>query len=212
MITVEGKLKLFNKVVVEKIKKEQDVVLKELELQRKKLLEDQREESTKKADQFLKAIIDEAYEDKKAMLAREKSELKRQLLKERQVLIDHLAEAVLKRFRAFVDEPDYVLYLQNLVHRYLNDLETFGALTVMLEGQHFERDREIVRATLKALGLTAGGYIESEEDMVGGCIFYNEAGDVLIDGSLASLIGEHRSEIGQRLYVMLNEVGDEGDE
>lgn len=212
MITVEGKLKLFNKVVVEKIKREEDAVLRDLESKRKKLLDDQRKASTEKADQFLKAIIDEAYEDRKAMLARTKSDLKRRLLEERQTLIDYLAGAVLKRFRAFVEEADYALYLKNLVYRNKSDLKNFGVLTVMLDKEYFQRDKAIVESAFKELGILVGAYVESEEDLVGGCIFYNESTSVLIDGSLLALIEEHRSEIGQRLYMMLNEVGDKGDE
>lgn len=209
MITVESKLELFNKVVLEKMKKERRDVIDTSDRQREELLASQKVRSTKKADDFLKAIIDEAYEDKKAMLARAKSDLKRQVLTQRQLLIDHLADAVLRRFEAFVDEASYRDYLEGLVHKHQSDLEEFGAFTVVLEATRFERDKALIMDALTARGLKAKDYLESEDHLVGGCVFYKESQDVLIDGSLLSLIEEHRIEIGQRMYVMLNEVGDQ---
>lgn len=67
MITVESKLELFNKVVLEKIKKEQIELEKVLEEKKIHALKDQEKESTKKADLFLRAIIDEAYEEKNTL-------------------------------------------------------------------------------------------------------------------------------------------------
>lgn len=211
MITVESKLELFNKVVLEKMRQERHAVMDTINRQREDLLAAQKVTSTKKADDFLKAIIDEAYEEKKAMLARAKSDLKKQVLNQRQLLIDHLSDAVLRRFEAFVDEHSYRDYLEGLVQEHQSDLEAFGAFTVVLEGHHFERDKDMIMAALSAKGLKAKAYLESDEHLVGGCIFYNESKDILIDGSLVSLIEEHRIEIGQRMYVMLNEVGDQND-
>jgi vacuolar-type H+-ATPase subunit E/Vma4 len=211
MITVESKLDLFNKVVLEKVRKEEALLLESLEAQRMEMLKNQEVESTKKADDFLKAIIDEAYEEKKVMLARAKSDVKKKVLHQRQALIDHLAEAVLHRFEIFVEDPSYGLFVNELIRRHKEDLQDFGKFSVMLDGKHFERDCEIVRSGLEIIGLEAQAYLESEDPIVGGCIFYNERRDVLIDGSLASLIEGHRREIGQRMYVMLNEVGDSND-
>jgi vacuolar-type H+-ATPase subunit E/Vma4 len=211
VITVESKLELFNKVVLEKAKRERAEMLKKLEKEKENLLEAQKNESIKKADHFLKAIIDEAYEDKKAMLARAKSDLKKQVLNQRQALIDQLAESVLRRFEAFVNEPSYSAYLEGLVDQHKEDLKGFGGFTVVLEGRYFERDKAIVKHALETIDLFAKAYIESPETVVGGCIFYNESQDILIDGTLVSLIEEHHREIGQRMYVMLNEVGDQNE-
>jgi len=211
VITVESKLELFNKVVLEKVKRERAEMLKKLEEEKENLLESQKNDSIEKADHFLKAIIDEAYEDKKAMLARAKSDFKKQVLNQRQALIDQLAESVLRRFEAFVNEPSYSAYLEGLVDQHKEDLKGFGGFTVVLEGRYFERDKAIVKNALETIGLFAKAYIESQETVVGGCIFYNESEDILIDGTLVSLIEEHHREIGQRMYVMLNEVGDQNE-
>lgn len=76
MITVESKLDLFNKVVLEKIKKEQRRVLDEIEEKREQALANQEKESSKKADVFLRTIIEEAYDDRKSLLARAKIDKK----------------------------------------------------------------------------------------------------------------------------------------
>lgn len=212
MITVESKLNLFNKVVLEKIKEEKALLVEELEAKRLEALAIQKAESNKKADMFLKAIIEEAYEDKKSMLARTKSEMKKQVLSQRQLLIDHLAESVLKRFEQFVEEENYALYVSTMIAQHKEDLKAFGSFLIMLDKHHFERDKEIVDQSLDAIGFKATEYDKSEEALVGGCIIYNEKKDILIDLSLVSLIEDHRKEIGQRMYVMLNEVGERNGE
>ncbi len=209
MITVESKIELFNKVVLEKIKKEQDRLIDELDEKRRDTLALQEAESTEKADLFLRAIIEEAYEDKKTMLARAKSDMKKKVLSQRQGLIDHLADAVLKRFEYFVEEPAYEAYVIQMIAGHKKDLEEFNNFFVALDSHHFDRDKRIVAKGLEAIGLSALAYEESRDSIVGGCIFYNEGKDVLIDGSLVSLIEGHRKEIGQRMYLMLNEVGEQ---
>jgi len=208
MITVENKIELFNKVVLEKIKKEQDRLITELDEKRRDTLALQEAESTEKADLFLRAIIEEAYEDKKTMLARAKSDMKKKVLSQRQGLIDHLADAVLKRFEYFVEEPAYEAYVIQMIVGHKKDLEEFNKFFVALDSHHFDRDKRIVAKGLEAIGLSALAYEECSDSIVGGCIFYNEGKDVLIDGTLVSLIEGHRKEIGQRMYLMLNEVGE----
>jgi len=207
MITVESKLELFNKVVLEKVQREQEMLLESFQERHESVLREQKIESTKKADLFLKAIIDEAYEEKKSMLARAKSDVKKKVLYQRQALIDHLSEAVLHRFESFTEEDAYRLYIKDLTGRYQEDLKEFGKFAVMLDSRHYERDISLVESHLKEVGLKADLFLESEEDIVGGCIFYNERRDILIDGSLVSLIEGHHREIGRRMYLMLNEVG-----
>lgn len=208
MITVEKKLKLFNKVVLEKAKEDKKEVLVELEKQKDAAFKVQKEESTEKADLFLRAIIDEAYEDKKAMLARAKSDLKKRVLSQRQSLINDLEEAVLKRFERFSEEFSYRAYIEETVENHYDDLMEFGKFSVELSDKNFDRDKQFFQEVLSEVGLQASCYIKSEEELVGGCIFYNEAKDVLIDVTLRSLLEEHRKEIGQRMYMMLNEVGE----
>lgn len=208
MITVEKKLKLFNKVVLEKAKEDKKNILIELEKHREAAFKLQKEESTEKADSFLRAIIDEAYEDKKAMLARAKSDLKKRVLNQRQSLINDLEEAVLKRFERFANEFSYKTYIDETIENYYEDLMDFGNFSIELADKNFNRDKQFFQEALSKVNLKAGAYIKSEEELVGGCIFYNETKDILIDATLRSLLEEHRKEIGQRMYLMLNEVGE----
>lgn len=211
MITVESKLDLFNKVVLEKIKEEEAQLIEMLEVKRQEAIKVQKKESAIKADLFLRAIIEEAYDDKKAMLARAKSDMKKQVLSRRQLLIDHLSESVLKRFEAFVVESSYEYYVSKMIEQHKEDLRGFGSFLVMLDKKNFLRDKEIVEKALKVVGLNRGVYEKSEEPLVGGCVVYNENKDTLIDLSLLSLIEDHHKEIGQRMYRMLNEVGERND-
>ena len=211
MITVESKLDLFNKVVLDKIKEEQALLIEELEVERQGAINVQKKESTEKADLFLRAIIEEAYDDKKSMLARAKSDMKKQVLSRRQLLIDHLAESVLKRFEEFVEEPSYDYYVSKMIAQHKEDFEGFGLFSVVIDKQNFSRDKEIVEKALEIIGLETDGFEKSEEPLVGGCVVYNESKDTLIDLSLVSLIEDHRKEIGQRMYAMLNEVGERND-
>jgi vacuolar-type H+-ATPase subunit E/Vma4 len=208
MITVESKLDLFNKVVLEKIKKEQKELENVLEEKKIKALKEQEKVSTKKADLFLRAIIDEAYEDKKTLLAKAKSERKHRVLSERQDLINQLAEAVLNRFEQFVAESGYVRYIDQIVNTYQEDLKDFGRFTLVVNKKHFERDVAFFKEAFEAMPIKPDTYEPSQVNIVGGGIFFNEERNVLIDATLVSLLEEHRKEIGQRMYIMLNEVGD----
>lgn len=208
MITVESKLDLFNKVVLEKIKKEQHQLERELEEKKVKALVEQEKESSKKADLFLRAIIDEAYEDKKTLLAKAKSERKHRVLSERQNLINQLAEAVLNRFEQFVAESGYEDYIDQIVSTYQEELKDFGRFTLVVNKKHFDRDVTFFKRVFESRAIKPYAYEPSRVNIVGGGIFYNEERNILIDATLVSLLEEHRKEIGQRMYIMLNEVGD----
>lgn len=145
---------------------------------------------------------------KKTLLAKAKSQRKQRVLYERQSLINQLAEAVLSRFEQFVAESGYESYVEQIVTDYHEDLKDFGRFTLVVNKKNFEKDVALFKLAFERINMAPENYVASQVNIVGGGIFYNEEKNILIDATLLSLLEEHRKEIGKRMYIMLNEVGD----
>ena len=94
MITIDSKVDLFNKVVLEKIELEYNRQLEEIEVANEMLLSNYQKEAAKKAEAFVDKMTKEAEVERKRMLSKVKGEIKGRVLNTRAHLLDDLMLAV----------------------------------------------------------------------------------------------------------------------
>lgn len=208
MITVNDKLRLFKKRIVDTRQIEYDAKVEALEKQmaedftaRKILLEKDRQ---RYEDSLLKGIKNEKHQ----RLANARSEKKRRLLLKRKTMIDTLLDGVKAYAKAFVKTEAYFGYLGKVVEEHRRVIEHLGHFDVYLNSDDYHHRRYGLSKVFRHLGLMCDEIHIYEQDMIGGMILIKNDQSTRLDLSIDSVIEDNRKYMGQLIYNILEEAGE----
>ncbi len=210
MITIEDKLELFKKAVLQKIIDEYDNKLKSIESENKHALEVFEESVIEKKTEFIKQMEAKALDERRRMLAKAKSESKKKVLHKRNALIDELLDAVRDRIHLFVESEIYAMFLKDNLKATLERFHEFEAVIVELTQHDHQHFGEMIEASLHKAGYSNRDIrlVSTDEDIIGGFVVYDGARKVRIDFSLAAVISDNKRFMGQLVYDIIGEAGD----
>ncbi|MCH4889379.1 hypothetical protein EZV73_17405 [Acidaminobacter sp. JC074] len=207
MITVNDKLKLFTKRIIDRQQDAYDEKVEGLEnkmvielAERKKMLERDR---ARYEDSLLRGIKNE----RSQRLSNARSERKRRLLLKRKTMIDELLSGVKAYTKEFVETEDYEKYLKNIFVKNRDMMASLGAFTVYVN----EKDtkyKDMLLDQCKALDLLCESVEKSDKRILGGVIILKADKTTRLDFSLDSVIEDNRKYMGQLIYDMLEEAGE----
>lgn len=208
MITVQDKLKLFTKRIVDLRRKAYDEKVRELEehmvvelAERKKMLERDRK-------RYEESLLKGIKEEKMQRLSNARSEKKRRLLLKRKTMIDTLLEGVKSYTKEFVVTDDYGQYLDSLIDDYIDTIKELNHFKLYMNELDHNKHKERIMAKLAKYDCTCEGIAIYEKPLIGGLIFYKSDGTTRIDLSLDSIIEDNKKYMGQLIYNMLEEAGE----
>lgn len=207
MITVQDKLKLFTKRIIEKRQEAYDEKVHQLEdkmvvelAERKKMLERDRK---RYEETLLKGIKSE----KAQRLSNARSERKRRLLLKRKTMIDTLLEGVKEYTKSFVKSDKYKKYLLDLLHDHKEDIMRLERFQMYLNTDDMQYADEL-KKLLESFGCICDAVEVYERPLIGGMIFYQTDGALRIDLTLDSTIEDNKKYMGQLIYDLLEEAGE----
>jgi len=208
MITVNDKLNLFTKRIIDKRQNAYDDKVKQLEEKmvvefesRKKMLEKDR---SKYETSLLKGIKGE----REQRLSNARSERKRRLLLKRKEMIDTLLEGVKKYTYRFVETDDYLHYLEKVFHENRDAIRKLGEFTAFINARDFKSHQLVLRELFKNEGLSCKSFVLYEKTIIGGVVLLKEDGTTRIDLSLDSVIEDNKRYMGQLIYGILEKAGE----
>lgn len=210
IITVDDKLELFRKTVLEKVEKEYEEKLKTLDSRNVETVEEYEVMIVQKSKEYIKSLTDQADYERRMLISKTKGKVRTTLMQKRQGIIEALIELVRDESVKYTLTAEYEAYLKGAVKSSYSELKRFKKIIVALDKADFNRAKAILENELLAAGFGQGDFIfeVSDEEILGGVKFYNEKKSIRIDESFASLIGENRKLIGQYVYDMISEAGD----
>ncbi|MBN2795156.1 MAG: hypothetical protein JXR88_07105 [Clostridia bacterium] len=208
MITVNDKLRLFSKRIVEKRQLEYDAKVVALEekmasefASRQVLLEKER---MKYEDSLLKGVKKEKHQ----RLANARSEKKRRLLLKKRTMIDTLLEGVKTYAQEFVNSEAYFGYLGQVIEKHYEIIAHLGHFEVYLNQKDYHDRRYGLSKVFKHLGLSCDEFHVYEKPIIGGMILMKKDQTTRLDLSIDSVIEDNRRYMGQLIYNILEEAGE----
>lgn len=210
MITIDDKLDLFRKAVLQKVIEKYDVRLESLEAKQEKELEAFEKTVIEKKKDFIEKMEDKAREESKRMISKAKSENKSRVLKTRQMLIEELIDSVKDRIHLFVESEIYAMFLKDNLKITLERFHEFDDVIVELTQYDHQQYGEIIEASLNKAGYRTNQIklVSTEEDIIGGFVVYDGDRSVRIDFSLAAVLRDNKRYMGQLVYEIINEARD----
>ncbi len=210
MITVEEKLNVFTKLVLEKVQKEYEEKLTELEKKNDNVLNEHRKKIEDKKEKIIKDMINKGKIEKNRLISRASVEKKRKILTKRQELIDRLIKNITDKVNNFTQEESYKTYLQKVTIKVLENLKDKNNIQLYITKRDSEKYMVEIQNKVKDLGIDINNIeIKTlENEYIGGVIGLDKDKTVRIDQSLKTLIEDNRDVIGTRLNKALEEMGD----
>lgn len=210
MITVNDKLKLFTKRVIDTKQKEYDEMVHKLELDMVNELEERKEILLKDRTRYESTLLKGIKSERMQRLSNARSERKRRLLLKRKEMIDSLLEGVKEYTREFTDTPDYEFYLEKIVRENIDSIKLMGEIIVYLKLEDYTNYNELINNVLLSEGMQIDEFeIEiCKSRIIGGVIILKKDKSTRLDMSLDSVIADNREYMGQLIYGMLEEAGE----
>ncbi|WP_338537394.1 V-type ATP synthase subunit E [Helicovermis profundi] len=212
MVTIDDKLELFRDVVIDRVQKEIDKKASIIDKENKKIVENYQSTIDEKTEEFTKNFLEEAYLEKKNTISNAKRKVKSNVLKVKKNMIDKVFSDVVDLVKQFVFSDDYKKYLRKIIDEAIVELNNENIILVEI-GKNFTIEKDVILECL-----IEKGYLEEnvkfkilDNNLIGGAIFLNDSMMYRIDYCLDSLIEHNRVYIGQLVFEMLNEAGEENE-
>jgi len=202
--TIEDKIFLFTKVIVERI---------ELDFQQKqkKLVEYYESRKTtiiKDNEERKRTVVARATKDaetkKQQIILKTRSAMHLAVLKKRQEFAERIMDEVKKRTRTFVGTAEYVEFLKEAIKQVLFKFSADQFVSFSFSRNDIENKREVILKTIKSFRDEATYKIEAVDSLIGG-VFVKSGDDRLeIDFTINNILEESNKLVGEILSSWLN--------
>ncbi len=210
MITVEKKLNIFSKLILEKEQNESDVKLEEMKKNNEKTIQAHKKKLEQKAKEIINNKVNKANMEKNAMMSKVTGDAKNKILTKKRELLERLMEGIRDKARLFTDTPEYEGYLQKSFIEVLSSLEEEQGVIIHVMQRDIERYKEKLITTMVQKGINQSDVdiTPSTSDIIGGLLGQNKSQTIRIDATISTIIEDGKSIIGQILYEELKKAGD----
>ena len=204
--TIEDKISLFTKVIIEKI---------ELDFQQKntklvKYYERRKSVIIKDNEERKKVVITRTTKDvktkKQQMILKAKSKMHLKVLKKKQEFIERIVEEIKKKTKTFIDTAEYIEFLKEAIKQVLSRFSKDQFVNFNFSRDDLRTNQKIILTTIKSFRDEDTYKIEADNSLIGGVFVKSENGRLEIDFTINSIMEDSKKLIGKYLSSWLNEV------
>lgn len=210
MITIEDKLNVFRKLVLEKVQNEQQERLNEIYTENHEEMKTYQLKIEKERKEIVGKWIKKGKIEKKKIISKANLEKKKRNLNKKQEFIEKLVKSLKKEAFDFTTKKEYEELFQRILEDILIDLKDKECVTLYVMEKDLEKYKKLILSEGKKYGFSESNLeiLPSKEDMIGGIVGISKDMTLRIDSSMITMIEDHRKLIGRRVYDVLKEVGD----
>jgi len=203
--SIEDKISLFTKVIVERI---------EIDFQQKKkklvkYYESRRSTIIKNNEKRKKAAIVSATKDaitkKQQMILRSRSAMHLEVLKKKQEFTERIMEKVKRKTRTFTGTAEYIKFLKKAIKQVLSRFSDDQFVNFRFSSDDIKKNQEIILSTIKSFRDEDTYKIEVSDSIIGGFFMKSGDGRLEIDFTVNSIMEDSKKLIGEYLSSWLNE-------
>jgi V/A-type H+/Na+-transporting ATPase subunit E len=202
--TIEDKISLFTKVVIERIEldfQQKQKKLVEYYESRKTTLIKEKEERKRTA---VARAAKDAETKKQQMILKTRSAMHLAVLKKRQEFVERIMDEVKKRTRTFIGTVEYVDFLMEAIKQVLFKFSDGQFVSFSFSRNDIENKREVILNTIKSFRDEATYKIEAVDSLIGGVFVKSGDGRLEIDFTINTILEESNKLVGEILSSWLN--------
>ena len=202
--TIEDKISLFTKVVIERIELDfQQKQKKLVEYYENRKTEMIKENEERKGNVVTRATKD-AESKKQQIILKTRSAMHLAVLKKKQEFAERIMDEVKKKTRAFIGTAEYVEFLKEAIKQVLSKFSNDQFVSFSFSRDDIENKREVILQTIKSFRNEATYKIEVVDNLIGGVFVESGDGRMEIDLTINTILEESNKQAGEILSLWLN--------
>ena len=202
--TIEDKISLFTKVVIERIELDfQQKQKKLVEYYENRKTEMIKENEERKGNVVTRATKD-AESKKQQIILKTRSAMHLAVLKKKQEFAERIMDEVKKRTKAFIGTAEYVEFLKEAIKQVLSKFSNDQFVSFSFSRDDIEKKREFILQTIKSFRNEATYKIEVVDNLIGGVFVESGDGRMEIDLTINTILEESNKQAGEILSSWLN--------
>ena len=199
MTSVDDKLKLFTKIVFEKVEKDSEEEIKKVTQESGEKLESEKQKLLKEAEDTIKQTK-KAENKKQQIISKANMDRQHEILKKKKEVYDRTVQDIKGLAREYTDSTEYVNYLENTIKLGLGKIESQNINAYFMRRDIEKYNNNINEYINKHKKDNANiSILESKEDFIGGSVFVDSDETIRVDCSMNSVIEDSRGLIGKTL-------------
>lgn len=206
MTTIDDKLKLFAKVVFNKVEEDTKKELMEASENYDRYLEEHKASILKESDNMVKQMQKKGELKKEQIISKAEIDRQHMLLKKQKDLFDRTMKDINDLACKFTMQPDYLKVLEKSICTGLGKINSQD-IVAKFTSHDIENYGSAIKEMIdkyKQPGMSVE-ICEANKDIIGGCVIEDKARTLRADCSIASLIEENRILIGKTLMDNLEQ-------
>ncbi|HAJ33764.1 MAG TPA: H(+)-transporting ATPase [Candidatus Atribacteria bacterium] len=203
--SLEDKISLFTKVIIERIEldfqKKRKKLLKYYENRKVTIIKDN--EERKKA--AIASATKEAKTKKQQMILSARSAMHLEVLKKKREFTERIMEEVKKKTRTFTGTAEYIEFLKEAIKQVLSMFSDDQFVNFNFSRDDIKNNQKVILSSIKSFRDEDTYKIEADNSLMGGVFAKSSDGRLEIDFTVNSIIEDSKKLIGEFLSSWLNE-------
>ncbi len=202
--TIEDKISLFTKVIIERIEldfQQKQKKLVEYHESRKKTIINDNEERKRTA---VERVTKDAETKKQQLILKTRSAMHLAVLKKRKEFTERVTDEVKIRVRAFIGTEEYAEFLKKAIKQVLSRFSDDQFVCFNFSRNDIENRQEMILKTIKSVRNEDTYKIDAVEHLIGGVFVKSGDGRLEIDFTVNTILEESNKLIGEILSSWLN--------
>lgn len=204
--SIEDKISLFTKVIVERIEldfqQKKKKLVKYYESQRSSIVED----NEKRKKEAIASATKDAITKKQQMILRSRSTMHLEILKKKQEFIERIMKEVKKKIRTFTSTAEYMEFLKEAIKQVLSRFSDDQFVNFSFSSDDIKNNQKVILSTIKSFRDEDTYKIEADNNLIGGVFVKSGDGRLEIDFTVTNIMEDSKKLIGEYLSSWLNEV------
>ena len=204
--SIEDKISLFTKVIVERIEldfqQKNKKLVKYYESQRSTIIKD----NEKRKKEAIASATKDAITKKQQMILRSRSATHLEVLKKKQEFIERIIEEVKKKTRTFTSTAEYIEFLKEAIKQVLSRFSGDQFVNFSFSSDDIKNNQKVILSTIKSFRDEDTYKIEADNSLIGGVFVKSGDGRLEIDFTVNNIMEDSKKLIGEYLSSWLNEV------
>jgi V/A-type H+-transporting ATPase subunit E len=198
--TIDDKLKVFAKIVFEKVEKDSEQKIADFTKEHEKLIENEKENVLRQSESMVRQMKRKAEAKRNQIISKANIDGQHVLLKKRKEILDRTIENIKRLAEEFTGKTGYLCYLERCISGVLSNIDSDDVI-IFLKPHDVESYSGAVREYIEKykrpdMKVCIG---ETEKDILGGCICEDGEKTMRIDCTMAYMIESNRELIGRVL-------------
>jgi len=204
--SIEDKISLFTKVIVERIELDFQQKKKKLVEYYESQLSTIIEDNEKRKKSAIASTTKDAITKKQQMILRFRSAMHLEVLKKKQEFIERIMGEVKKKTKTFTATAKYIEFLKEAIKQVLSRFSDDQFVNLSFSSDDIKNNQKVILSTIKSFRDEDTYKIEADNSLIGGVFVKSGDGRLEIDFTVNNIMEDSKKLIGEYLSSWLNEV------